>query len=225
MSASLALAALAMGLASSPHCALMCGAPCAAVTGGRRPAALGFHLGRLAGYAVAGALAAASVATLGAWARVVPVLQPLWLLLHLAFLLLGLCWLATGAMPARLLRDGAAPVHVVRRRSTFARAGGAGLAWVAWPCGALQGALLLAALASDAAGGALAMAGFALGSLPALGAAPWLWHRWRAMTGRRLDGRAIGALGYRVAGASLVLASAWALVHAVRDQVGALCAA
>lgn len=224
MALPLALAALAMGVASSPHCALMCGTPCAAVIGGRRPAALRFHLGRLAGYMAVGALAAASVSTLGAWARVAPALQPLWLLLHLAFLLLGLGWLATGAMPARLLRDGGVAMRFVRARSAPARAGVAGLAWVAWPCGALQGALMLAALANDAAGGAAVMAGFALGSLPALGAAPWLWRRLRGVAGDRLDGRAINALGYRVAGAALVLSSGWAMAHALHDQLKALCA-
>ena len=224
MALSLALAALAMGVAATPHCALMCGTPCAAVVGDRRPAAIGFHLGRLAGYMAVGALAAASVSTLGAWARVVPALQPLWLLLHLAFLLLGLWWLATGAMPARLLRDGGVAMRFVRRRSTFARAAAVGLAWVAWPCGALQGALLLAALANDAAGGAVVMAGFALGSLPALGAAPWLWRRLRTAAGGRLDGTKIAAAGYRIAGAALVLSSGWAVAHALRDQLRALCA-
>lgn len=224
MALPLALAALAMGVASSPHCAVMCGTPCAAIVGDRRPAALLFHLGRLAGYMAGGALAAASVATLGAWARIAPALQPLWLLLHLAFLLLGLWWLLTGAMPARLVRDGAVAMHFVRGRSAPARAGFAGLAWVAWPCGALQAALMVAALADDAAGGAVVMAGFALGSMPALGAAPWLWRRLRRVAGTRLDGRAIGALGYRLAGAALVLSSGWAMSHALHDQIRALCA-
>ena len=221
----LALAGLAMGVASAPHCALMCGAPCAAVTGGRGPSALGFHLGRLAGYMAGGGLAAAGMATLGAWALGVPVLRQLWLLLHLAFLLLGLWWLATGAMPARLLRDGGTAIRFVRGRAGPRRASIAGLAWVAWPCGTLQGALLLAALANDAVGGAVVMAGFALGSSPGLLAAPWLWRRLRGVAGTRLDARAIGAMGYRVGGFALVLSSGWAVAHALGDQLKALCAA
>lgn len=117
MDASLVLAGFATGATASPHCALMCGAPCAAVTDGRGGASLAFHLGRLAGYVAGGAVAAASVAALGAWARHAPAVQPLWLLLHLGFLLLGLWWLATGTSPARLVRDGAVPIRIVRARA------------------------------------------------------------------------------------------------------------
>ena len=42
-----------------------------------------------------------------------------------------------------------------------ARSAGLGLAWVAWPCGLLQSALRVAALANTPASGALVMAGFA----------------------------------------------------------------
>lgn len=227
MNASLALAGLAMGAAASPHCALMCGAPCAAVTGGRGDASLAFHLGRLAGYMAGGAVAAASVAAIGAWARHAPAVQPLWLLLHLGFLLLGLWWLATGASPARLVRDGAVPIRIVRageRARHAARAAAAGLAWVAWPCGALQAALMLAALADDAAGGAAVMAAFGLASLPALGAAPWLWRRLQAAAGPRLDGAAVATLGYRIAGLALAASSAWAIAHGLRERIAAFCA-
>ncbi len=224
MNVALALAGLAMGVASSPHCVLMCGAPCAAIVGDRRSASIGFHAGRLAGYMAMGGLAAASVSALGTWTRTMPALQPLWLLVHLGFLLLGLWWLLTGAMPARLLRDGNVPVRFVHRRTHVARATGAGLAWVAWPCGALQGALLVSALANGAVAGAVVMGGFALGSLPALGSAPWLWQRLRAAMGGRLDGKGVAAIGYRVAGLTLVLSSGWAMAHEVRERLAAFCA-
>jgi uncharacterized protein len=220
MNAPLVLAGLAMGVASSPHCALMCGAPCAAITGGRRSASVGFHLGRLAGYMAGGALAAASISALGAWTRTAPALQPLWLLVHLAFLLLGLWWLFAGAMPGRLLRDGAVPLRFVRARGHLTRAGCVGLAWVAWPCGVLQGALLLAAMANDGAGGAFVMAAFALGSMPALGAAPWMWRRLRQAVGPRID---MAAIGYRVAGLTLAATSTWAMAHGLRAQLAAFC--
>jgi len=223
MNPPLVLAGLAMGAAASPHCALMCGTPCAALTGARPAPSLAFHAGRLAGYAAGGGVAAASVSALGAWSRTAPALQPLWLLVHLGFLGLGLWWLATGAMPARLLRDGAVPMRFVRRRTQFARALAAGLAWVAWPCGALQAALLLAALADGAAGGALVMAAFALGSLPALGAAPWLWRRLRSVAGSRIASGGVAMLGYRLAGLALAASSAWAIAHGMRERIAAFC--
>ncbi|HET7868687.1 MAG TPA: sulfite exporter TauE/SafE family protein, partial [Burkholderiaceae bacterium] len=147
MDAALMLAGLALGAAASPHCALMCAAPCAALTRGSGRGAAGFHLGRLAGYMAGGALAAASMAALGSWSQAAPVLRPVWTLLHLGFLALGLWWLATGRQPQGLQRDGAVPVRLVSRRRQALRASLAGLAWVAWPCAALQAALLLAALA------------------------------------------------------------------------------
>ena len=60
----LVLAGLAMGVAASPHCALMCGAPCAAIGGGCRRRATGFHAGRLLGYMAGGAVAAGSMAAM-----------------------------------------------------------------------------------------------------------------------------------------------------------------
>jgi sulfite exporter TauE/SafE len=224
MQTSMVLAGMAMGVASTPHCALMCGTPCAAITAGRRGASAGFQAGRAIGYMGAGAVVAGGVSALGVWSRTAPALQPLWLMLHLAFLLLGLWWLYSGRMPQRLLRDGSAPIRVVHRRGHVFRAGFAGLAWVAWPCGALQGALLLAALADGPAGGALVMGGFALCSLPALGAAPWLWQRLQRFEGTRISADRLSSLGYRMAGLALVASSAWAMASGVRERLGALCA-
>lgn len=224
MQASLVLAGMAMGVASAPHCALMCGTPCAAITGGRRAASVGFHAARAVGYMAAGSVAAAGVSALGAWSRITPVLQPLWLMLHLAFLLLGLWWLLSGRMPSRFVRDGNVPVQFVRRSGHAWRAGWAGLAWVAWPCGALQGALLLAALADGPAGGALVMGAFALCTLPALGAAPWLWRRLQALGGGRIGTEQLRAAGYRMAGLALVASSSWAMASGLRERLGAFCA-
>ena len=220
MNAALVIAGLTLGAASAPHCALMCGAPCAAVTRGARRETLLFQAGRLAGYAAAGAVAASAVALLGAWARATPWLAPLWTLTQLAFLALGLWWLATGRMPARLLRDGTAPALPAHARVAW-RAAGAGVAWVAWPCGVLQGALLLASLGGDALADAAVMAAFALASAPALLAAPALWTAWRRIAGR---GRAAAeVLGYRVAGAALTVTASLALFHTLRDRIAALC--
>ena len=223
MTAGLVLAGIALGVAATPHCALMCGAPCAAVTGGRPAASAGFQAGRLASYMAGGALAAGSIQLFGAWTRQVPALQPVWLLMHLAFLLLGLWWLFAGRMPAGLARDGRQRVHLVHRRGHALRASAVGLAWVALPCGALQGALLLSALADGAVGGALVMAGFALASMPALGAAPWIWARARRLSGARIDATRTATLGYRLAGLALTASSGWAIAHALGEQVAAFC--
>jgi hypothetical protein len=225
MTGYLALTGLAMGLAASPHCAAMCGSPCAAMTCHGRGDALGFHIGRIAGYTAAGAFAAASLTALGAWTRTTPALQPLWLLVHLCFLALGLWCLAAGRMPRRMARDGAVPVTIVRRDARPLRTSLAGLAWVAWPCGALQAALLVSSLANGALGGGLVMACFAVASMPALAAAPWLWGRWRTLGGSQASPAEASAWGYRIAGAGLALSSAWAIASGLQDRLAAFCAA
>ena len=240
---SLVLAGLAMGVASTPHCAVMCGAPCAALTKDGPGAASGFHLGRIAGYVTAGAVAASSIAALGAWSQASPALRPFWTMLHLAFLALGLWWVVTGRQPAWMLRrqgmyagtdssgdiGTSLPVRIHGRRKPAVRATLAGLAWVAWPCAALQGGLLLAALANSAQGGALVMAAFALGSMPGLAVAPWAWARWRRWQGARC-GRStpiapgqVAVLGFRIAGVGLVAVSGWALTHGIWERVAAWC--
>jgi uncharacterized protein len=227
----LILAALAMGVAASPHCVVMCGAPCAALTQGSARSATGFHLGRVLGYAAGGALAASSVSALGAWSQAAPALRPLWALLHLAFLALGLWWLATGRQPDAWQRDRAVTVSMPsssrhRAMRATAKATTAGAAWVAWPCGALQAALLVSALASSPQSGALTMAAFAVASAPALALAPWAWARWvawRQRQGSDASAAAMSTIGYRVAGASLVLAAGWALTHGLWMRVAAWC--
>jgi len=231
----LVLAGLAMGVASTPHCAVMCGAPCAALTKDGPAASAGFQFGRFAGYVAAGAVAASSIAALGAWSQAAPALRPLWTMLHLGFLALGLWWVVTGRLPACMLRrtrvDVAVdvPLRIRGRGRPAARATIAGLAWVAWPCAALQGGLLLAALANSAQGGALVMAAFALGSMPGLAVAPWGWARWRRWRAGRSASNApiapdlVAVLGFRIAGIGLVAVSGWALTHGLWERVAAWC--
>lgn len=228
MDAALYASALLLGLAGSPHCAAMCAAPCAAVLGGAGwRAQLAFHGARLLGYAAAGALAAASINSLGALATLSPALKPLWTLVHAAALALGL-WLAVaGRQPAWLGRLGRQPQlaaapggwQVVRGPG---RPAAAGLLWVAWPCGLLQSALLVAALADHAGAGAGVMAVFALASAAGLGAAPWLWRRLRGGAGGG-GGVLSATLGVRLAGALLVLGSGWALGHGLWARFVAYC--
>jgi sulfite exporter TauE/SafE len=223
MSAALILAGAALGALSSPHCLAMCGAPCAAMTGGDSRRTLAFLCGRLVGYAAGGAVAAASVTALATWGRASPALRPAWLFLHLAFLALGTWWLVKGRQPAALRTAVVAPIHWPRLPAP-ARAPAAGLAWIAWPCGVLQGALALAALGGTPADGAAVMAAFALASAPSLAAAPWLWRqlsrRWKVLAARAPEG-----LGLRVAGGMLVAMSAYALVHGLWTGVAGWCLA
>ena len=224
MDAVLITSATLLGLAGAPHCTAMCSAPCAAATGGGQArASAAFHLARAAGYATGGALAASSVAVLAGWAQWSPALRPVWTLLNVAALGLGLWLLVRGRQPVWMARLGHAPPVPAavgwQRIQGPARAAAAGALWVAWPCGLLQSALLVAALTSSAAAGAGAMFGFAVASAPGLVLGPWAW--------KKLLGRGDAALrerwATRAAGALLAAASGWALGHGLWLQVAAYC--
>lgn len=223
MTWSLLAAAIAIGAASMPHCAAMCGAPCTALTSGGRHEAIGFHAGRIAGYAVGGAVAAASVGSLGAWMQHAPSLRPLWMLLQLGFLALGLWWLVTGRATRWNGRIGALPRDGGWQAVSFVRPPAAGFAWITWPCAASQGALVLASLADDAPHGALVMMAFAVASMPGLFASRWAW-RGLAWIGRsRAANQPVAPIGFRIAGLALVGSSGWALAHGLWDRIAALC--
>jgi hypothetical protein len=206
MDAALIASATLMGLAGMPHCAAMCSAPCA-LAGGRRPA--GLLLGRLLGYMAGGAVAAASAQALARASQGALLLQPAWALLQAAMLLLGLTLLVRGRMPVWL--------GAVKWRPQPRHAFATGMAWVVMPCGLLHAALLLASLSGSMAGGATAMAGFALASTPGLVIAPV----WRARLLKR--GARGEMLALRLAGLALVLGAAWALGHGVWQRVMLAC--
>lgn len=218
-----------MGLTGSVHCVAMCGGISAAAVGacgGTHPrhSLLGFHLGRLLGYATAGAVAASSVmllAHLGAWS---PALRPLWTLAHMAGLLLGLYLLWRGRQPAWMEQWGRSQPRSSQvlppgwhRVSGPVRATAVGSLWFAWPCGLLQSALLVAALANGPVGGAAVMAVFALSSSAALVLGPALWLRWSGQ-GAAQQQRWL-TLVVRASGAALAGASIFALGHGIWMQV------
>lgn len=227
MSADAALIAGAalLGLAGTPHCAAMCAGPCAAASGGQGPAGLwAFHAGRVAGYATAGAVAAASVGALAGLAQLAPALRPLWSVLQVALLGLGLWMLATGRQPAWMGSIGRVPAGAggwqpVSMPGLPMKAAVAGGLWVAWPCGLLQSALLMASLAGSAAAGAVAMSGFAVASSAGLVLGPWAWQRLRRGQGQRPLERHL----VRAAGLMLVAASAYAMGHGLWQRVAAWC--
>lgn len=226
MQSSLALTALLMGLVGGPHCVAMCGAACAGIAqaaGPHRNSALWvFQLGRIAGYAVLGGLAAASLQGLGWLTIQSAALRPVWSLFHVAALVLGLMLLVQARQPV-WLEDTARRVWA-RTRSFAARRGrGAplvlGMLWALLPCGLLYSALLVAALAGSAAGGAMVMALFAAGTSVTMVVGPWLWLR---LSGAqpRLGG---GQWGVRLAGAALAASSGWALWMALAHNTAPWC--
>jgi hypothetical protein len=228
--------ALLLGLAGAPHCAAMCAPGCGALLRGCGAAAqpavpLSFHLARIAGYAAAGAVAASSVGVLEQWSRSAPVLRPLWILLHAAALGLGLWLLWTGRQPAwleNLGRGGAraapTPAGGWQRLHGPGKAAATGTLWVAWPCGLLQSALLVAALANGAWSGAAVMAGFAAVSAAGLAVAPWAFGRLvgGGPAATVQAGRA-ALWAVRFGGAVLAAASAWALGQDLIRRAVAYC--
>ena len=88
------------------------------------------------------------------------------------------------------------------------------------PCGLLQSALIVAALASGPVQGASVMAVFALGSALSLWLVPRLWLRLQ----RGGNAAPRSTLAVRLAGALLLVASAFALSHGLRAAIDqALC--
>lgn len=218
MQSSLAITALMMGVLGGPHCVAMCGAACAGLgqaAGERRVSALwSFQAGRLLGYSLLGAGAAYSVQGLGWLTTQSAALRPLWTLLHLAAIALGLVLVVMARQPVWL--DAGARSLWSRVRTFNQRWGSAapaivGVLWALMPCGLLYSALMVAALAGDPLGGAGSMALFALGSSLSLWTGPWLLLRMQAIGD--------GAWGVRLAGAALMTLSSWALwMGLVHDQ-------
>ena len=220
MDGALVASALLMGVAGAPHCAAMCGAAFGAVAApGRNGTALAnaaaLHGGRVLGYAAGGAAVAAGVGAFAALGVAAPWLRPLWTLVHVGAIALGLWLLWYGRPPAWLSRavpavgaaSAAQPIHLHRRLPAAGRAGVIGACWVGMPCGLLQSALLVSALASSPASGAAAMAAFALASTLGL----WLAQRlWSGLRGGRVGDR-LAAWPVRAAGALLAGSSLFAL--------------
>jgi sulfite exporter TauE/SafE len=223
MDGALIASAALLGLAGAPHCTAMCGAGCAAASGRGRAEAMAFQAARIGGYALGGAIAAASVGSLLALAQLAPVLRPLWTLLHVAALCLGGFLLWTGRQPAWLASIGRHPQPAAgtgdwQRVRGPGRAAIAGSLWIAWPCGLLQSALLVASLTQGAAGGAAAMAAFAATSSVGLVWAPWVWAR----VGR-VGAAAAERWTVRAAGAMLLAGSGFALGHGLWGRIAAYC--
>jgi len=210
------LSALVLGFAGSVHCLGMCGGIAGALTQAapaRGPIVasvrtLLYSIGRIASYAMAGAL----VGSFGAFFAGVP--TPFGLIrfaVGLVIVVIGLQIAFAGRLFAPLERAG---LSLWRLASPLARRIGRperawqflalGLLWGWLPCGLVYSGLVMAAASGSAVTGAIAMACFGVGTLPAV------W----AVTGfgaalARLGG---GASVRRSAGIALVCFGLWSIV-------------
>lgn len=223
MLASMTLSALVMGLVGGPHCVAMCGAACAGIARAASPrsrqALWTWQLGRLVGYSVLGALAGGTVQGMGWLGQQTVVLRPVWTMMHVAALLLGLLLVVQARQPAFL--DGWAQAVWRRARPVMTRLGARapavlGVGWALMPCGLLYSALLVASLSASALEGAAIMAAFAVGTMVSLVAGPWLLLR--------LGDARSGGWGIRLAGLALAATSGWALWMGITQPTGLWCA-
>jgi hypothetical protein len=223
MLSSMTVSALMMGLVGGPHCVAMCGAACAGIARSAEPqgtlALWKFQFSRLLGYSLMGALAGGTVQGLGWMGQQTAVLRPVWTMMHVAALLLGLVLLWQARQPAFIDDWGQ---RIWRKaRPMMSRLGGKapvvlGVGWALMPCGLLYSALLVASLSASALEGAFIMAAFALGTMVSLVAGPWLLLR--------LGQARSGGWGIRLAGAALAATSGWALWMGVTQPSGLWCA-
>lgn len=227
MLSGLILTAFLMGVTGAPHCATMCGLPCAAAL--RRSLPLPVLIGRWLGYALLGGIAAASAGVVSQWGHDVAFIKPFWLMAQSMAVLFGLCLLVTGRVPRQLDQMGLQAYHSLRARWGQAATTSpvpwvnhaapvlAGMAWAAMPCGLLYGAVMVAALAPDPFGGALVMTAFAVPSGLGVWAAPKLLAR--LSVGHWQDPQ----WAIRLAGLMLAIMAGWGLAHHLWAQWQAWC--
>lgn len=217
------ISAWLLGTLGSVHCLAMCGAFVAAaaardagaehgsaapllpaLTLARRQ--LAYHAGRIACYALLGAVfGAAGVAALDA-AALLPLQKTLYIAANVFLILIGLslalrtpgiAWLqhAGARFFARILPA----LRPLLARPGFGGRIALGLVWGLVPCALVYAALPLALFAGGAYQGALVMVAFGAGTLPTLSAAGFFL---------RLPQRALGAQRWRYLAASVVIAFA-----------------
>jgi len=206
-------AALLLGLAASGHCLAMCGGVTVALglaaartaAGRSRPTLLlGYQVGRIASYSLAGSLFAG---TLGGVIALLDVELVRGVLRGLAALtLLFAALVAFG----RLRDSGPGLGHALWRRlaplgrrfipiDSLPRALAFGMIWGWMPCGFVYTVLLVATLQHSALRGAITMAAFGLGTVPAL--------LLTSLASRRIVGVIAGRAARRIAGSVLLISA------------------
>lgn len=184
------LAVLLVGLLGGVHCLGMCGSIVGIFTAqvpsnqARWPFHLAYSGGRIASYAVAGALVGAIGQTGLLMRDAVPVQHLLFALSSLMLVALGLYLAGVWGAVRRLERVGAGlwrrlqpyTTHLLPVNS-LPRALGLGALWGWLPCGLVYSVLLTALASGSAVQGSLIMAAFGLGTLPNLLAIGLFWEQ------------------------------------------------
>lgn len=185
MTIALLATAFGVGLLGGVHCLTMCGGLVGALTLGldprRRtplamlPLQLGYNVGRIAGYALSGALAGGLGAILLRLGALQTAQRALYLLAALVMILMGLHLAGWGRGLAPIER---LALPLWRRVQPMARrwlpvqrvtqALAVGLIWAWLPCGLVYSVLISAATTGSPISGALVMLSFGLGTLPNL---------------------------------------------------------
>ncbi|MBI3541883.1 MAG: sulfite exporter TauE/SafE family protein [Deltaproteobacteria bacterium] len=209
------LAILAASLLGSGHCVAMCGGLTLMFARTRRTAAA-YHFGRLLSYAGLGALAGAlGQAALGT--RVFAVLP--WLTtaaIALPLLYLGVARLSGRSMHLRLPTALTRVVRALWPKRPGDSVGSSltvGLLSAFLPCGWLYGFVLAAAVTQSAALGAVSLALFWAGTLPALASASLLLTKLL---------RPLGRLAPRFSGALLIVAALFTVAVRATPLVSSL---
>lgn len=219
------LGGLMLGFASSLHCAGMCGGIASGLlfafdrdttTAGRARVLLVSQFGRVLAYVLAGGfLGGAGSQFYGAFDHVAAHELMRWAAaVALGWVGLSLVGLAP---PLSILDRVAGPiVRLVTVPSRLAYAGGiggplvAGFAWGFLPCGMVFGALFYAMLSGSGIGGAMVMAGFGLGTVPAVVGTAFGISALRKLGQRPAVRIAAGVAIIAVAAASAIIpAAAW----------------
>lgn len=166
-------AMLVAGLASSAHCAVMCGA----LAAGRRSIDVDRAAGRLLAYAAIGALAGGAggwLLQVGAWAEVGRGIRLL-LLPLVVWLLVRTVRASSRVRPC--CEPGARRVP----EGGHARRVSLGFASALLPCPLLLAAAGYAMLSGSAMTGAALLLAFGIGTTPAVQAGAWMWSRAAAL--------------------------------------------
>jgi len=219
-------AAFVLGLLASGHCVLMCGGITSALglatakrADGtpRRLLLLGYQFGRIASYALAGLLIGGIGSAFIHFLDGETTRRTLRILTALALALAALVMLGVlrdpGAGFGRRIWPKLAPLG--RRLlpvTTLPRALAFGALWGWMPCGFVYTILFVAALTAQPLQGAVTMAAFGLGTLPALFAASWAAPRFATLANRTGLRRSAGAM--LLASALLTVLSPWLIGHA-----------
>src|SRR5262245_29168241 len=210
-------AALMLGIAASGHCLVMCGGITSALGLAsarspegqpRVPLIVAYQVGRIASYALAGAIVGGAVGYVVDWLDMDAVRRGLRALSAVALVVAALVAFGTlrdpGSRVGQLVWRRIAPIgrRLVPVTSVW-RALGFGMVWGWMPCGFAYTMMLIAALEQDALRSAATMLAFGIGTAPAMIAV--------AFGAQRAAGFAARSVGRRVAGAVLIGSAALTL--------------